>query len=154
MTTMTRPLPSESLPIGWLSCDSASAPGKVIYAEFSNPGAPIADGNLSVDELVAAIKSKRPQVASKLDSARKLLAEKLYADEPDVFSALRLKSGLSQAELARRAHTQQPYIARIEAGATDPGTDSIANLATALGVAPETVFSAIRRQRVTRGVAD
>lgn len=154
MTTMTHLLPSEYLPTGWPSCDSASDPGKVIYAEFSNSATPVDDGNISVDTLVAAIQSKRPGVASKLEDARKALAEKLYVDEPDVFSALRLKLGLSQAELARRAHTQQPYIARIEAGVTDPGTDSIANLAAALNVAPETVFIAIRQQRLTRGVTD
>ena len=56
-------------------------------------------------------------------------------------------AGLSQAKLAERANATQSYVARIEAGTLDPGTDMLARLARALGVSEETVFSAVRSQR-------
>ena len=68
----------------------------------------------------------------------------------DTLRSLRDAAKLSQAELARRAGTTQSHVAHIESGEKDPQTDMIARLATALGVVPERVFSAIRGQRRKR----
>jgi transcriptional regulator with XRE-family HTH domain len=46
----------------------------------------------------------------------------------------RLRRGISQAELARRAHTSQSAVARIEAGRTSPTVDTLERLADALGL--------------------
>ena len=75
----------------------------------------------------------------------------MYADEQETFSALRLSVGLSQAQLAERANTTQPYISRIERGQLDPGTDMISRIAQALGLPEDKTFRAIRNQRATRG---
>lgn len=45
----------------------------------------------------------------------------------------RVRSGLSQRELARKARTAQSVVARIEAGLTDPGWDTLAALIRAAG---------------------
>ena len=58
-----------------------------------------------------------------------------------------MAAGLSQAKLADRAGATQSYIARVEAGTLDPGTDMLARLADALGASEESVFAAIRAQR-------
>jgi predicted transcriptional regulator len=89
--------------------------------------------------------------AAYMQQARKSLAETLYADEPETLSALRLAAGLSQAQLAEKAYTSQPHIARIERGQTDPGTDLIARIAAALGEDDMRVYRAIRNQLTTHG---
>jgi transcriptional regulator with XRE-family HTH domain len=47
--------------------------------------------------------------------------------------AARLRSGVSQAELARRARTSQPSIARLEKGQVSPTVISLDRIARALG---------------------
>ncbi len=47
---------------------------------------------------------------------------------------LRLEAGLTQAELARRTGIHRPNIARVEAGRHTPSLETIARLATAIGV--------------------
>ena len=59
-------------------------------------------------------------------------------------------AGLSQSQLADKLATSQPYIARLETGKLDPGTDMIAKLALALNKDESLIFSAIRNQRKTR----
>ena len=48
--------------------------------------------------------------------------------------ALRLEAGLTQAELARRTGIHRPNIARVEAGRHTPSLETLARLATAIGV--------------------
>jgi transcriptional regulator with XRE-family HTH domain len=45
----------------------------------------------------------------------------------------RLRAGLTQRELARRAGTSQSVVARIEQGRSDPGTATLARLLAAAG---------------------
>jgi transcriptional regulator with XRE-family HTH domain len=47
--------------------------------------------------------------------------------------AARRRAGVSQAELARRAHTSQPAIARLEKGQVSPTVISLDRIARALG---------------------
>jgi predicted transcriptional regulator len=67
--------------------------------------------------------------------------------EPNTFRHLRLATGLSQSNLATLASTTQAYIARVELGTLDPGTDMLTRLALALGTDETTVFLAVRAQR-------
>ncbi|MCC6709711.1 MAG: helix-turn-helix transcriptional regulator [Gammaproteobacteria bacterium] len=84
-------------------------------------------------------------------AARKQFAEVAYAGN-DSLTGMRLKAGLSQAALAEKARTTQPYIAKIESGTVDPGTEVIARLAYGLGVEPARVFNAILQARnITSG---
>ncbi len=55
--------------------------------------------------------------------------------------ALRLAAGLTQAELARRTGIHRPNIARVEAGRHTPSLETIARLASAIGVSTTRVLS-------------
>lgn len=54
---------------------------------------------------------------------------------------LRLAAGLTQAELARRTGIHRPNIARVEAGRHTPSLETLARIATAIGVPTTRVLS-------------
>ncbi|MDR1661220.1 MAG: helix-turn-helix transcriptional regulator [Azoarcus sp.] len=82
-----------------------------------------------------------------MTESRKTLSHELYGNDSESLSTLRLRAGLSQRQLADRAGTSQSYIARIEAGTLDPGTDTVSRLAAAMNVDEKAAFGAIRYQR-------
>lgn len=47
--------------------------------------------------------------------------------------AARTKAGLTQAELAERIGTKQPYVARLESGTTNPSHKTLERIAEATG---------------------
>jgi DNA-binding XRE family transcriptional regulator len=55
--------------------------------------------------------------------------------------ALRMAAGLTQAELARRTGIHRPNIARVEAGRHTPSLDTLARLASAIGVPTTSVLA-------------
>lgn len=55
-------------------------------------------------------------------------------DPKQLVRTARRRAGLSQRALARRAGTAQSVVARIEAGATDPSSATLARLLAAAGV--------------------
>jgi transcriptional regulator with XRE-family HTH domain len=64
---------------------------------------------------------------------------------------LRLKRGLSQSELARRAKMDRPYLNRLEHGAHDPRLKFIAKIAAALKVEPAELLKTDGPQSPKRG---
>ncbi|MBE3132122.1 MAG: helix-turn-helix transcriptional regulator [Acidobacteria bacterium] len=52
----------------------------------------------------------------------------------------RTRAGLSQTELARRMHTSQSYVARIESGRVKPSTSALERLAKATGLQLKITF--------------
>lgn len=61
-----------------------------------------------------------------------------------MFKALRLHKQLTQAQLAKRAHVSQPYVARLERGEkTNPSLTVLKRLAKALGTTSSTVVEAL-----------
>jgi DNA-binding XRE family transcriptional regulator len=54
---------------------------------------------------------------------------------------LRVQAGLTQAELARRTGIHRPNIARVEAGRHTPSLETLARLASAIGVPTTTVLA-------------
>lgn len=101
-------------------------------------------GGTPIGSFVAELE-RDPETAARLAHARAQLASTL--DSSVTLRRLRLKAGLSQAKLAQLAGTTQTYVARLEAGSIDPGTDMLARLASALTVLPVDVFNAVRAQR-------
>jgi transcriptional regulator with XRE-family HTH domain len=85
-------------------------------------------------------------MAAHLEQARRDLG-RVFNEGSESLRSLRLAAGLSQAKLAEGAGATQSYVARIEAGTLDPGTDMLARLAAALGATEAVVFGAIRAQR-------
>ena len=127
---------------------TTSSSAQVIYCEFASPPPSLHD-TVALESLVSEFESDA-EMSQEMEKARRALTDTLYHDEPDTLSALRLSAGLSQAQLAKLVKTSQPYIARIEKGITDPGTDIIARIAKALDVDDSRVFKAIRIQISTR----
>lgn len=145
----TATLRDESLLTGAPS-SPASRPRLVFIQEFDGARPlPISDST-SLDDLLGSLQGDL-ELQAAMHDARREMASTLYSDEPKSLSALRLRSGLSQAQLASLMQTSQPYIARIEAGVTDPGTEVISRIADALGVSETEAFLAVRHQRTTRG---
>lgn len=140
----------ESLLIGAPSSPAATPTAEIVYREFGAARALPLPNTTSLASLLSEFEAE-PDMSAHLAYARRNLSRELYADEPETLSALRLTSGLSQAQLATRAGTTQPYIARIERGQADPSTDMIARIAQALKINDEQAFRAIRNQRHTRG---
>jgi len=151
MTITTATLQDESLRTGSPSSPS-SLPSLVIVRQFDAARPQPLPGTVSLDELLDSF-ANDTQLQEALSEARKSFAKQVYTNEVSL-SALRMQTGLSQAQLASRMGTTQSYIARIEGGTTDPGTDNIARLAEALGTDEATVFVAVRNQRKTRGSHD
>lgn len=57
----------------------------------------------------------------------------MVRDAGAVIREARLRSGLSQAELARRAHVSQPVVSAYESGRREPGLSMLAKLVEASG---------------------
>lgn len=65
----------------------------------------------------------------------------------EIIHALRLRSGISQRSLARRAGTTQASISRIEAGLEEPGYERFRKIMNSLGYEPELTIRAIAKHR-------
>lgn len=108
-----------------------------MFAEFSSPVKPLAvPGAMDIDDLVAELEGASKENAAAIGEGRKWVAETFYADRPGI-AQLRLQRGWSQAELAKRAETSQPYIARLEQGKVDPQMSTAQKIARALDVSIE-----------------
>lgn len=59
----------------------------------------------------------------------------------DTIKSARERAGLSQAELARRAGTSQPAIARLESGAVSPTVETLERVLAAAGTTLELSFT-------------
>lgn len=124
-------------------CTTSSAPAKVIYAAFSAaPQVKLPPAAIDIDDLVAEFEQS-PETAHAVAQGRKWVAETFYSDQPSSVAQLRLQKGWSQAELARRADTSQPYIARLESGRVDPGVRTVKKIAKALEVPMMTLVQAL-----------
>jgi transcriptional regulator with XRE-family HTH domain len=67
--------------------------------------------------------------------------------------AARAHAGLSQAELARRMATSQPFVARLESGRTLPSLRALLRVAEATGTVPESRLRPRRPPDLTEAVA-
>lgn len=121
---------------------TSTARSNVLYAEFSVPPKPLAPhGAIDIDDLVAELEQSQGN-AEAIARGRRWVAETFYTRHPSV-AQLRLQKGWSQAELAKRAETSQPHIARLELGNVDPQISTVKKLAKVLGVSVETMVLAI-----------
>lgn len=94
-------------------------------------------------------RSQDPERAKRLATVRSNLGAALEATygKRTGLVALRLKAGLSQAELATRLETQQPSIARWERNPQAMSAQNMIALAKALGVSSSEVIAAIENQQ-------
>lgn len=146
-------LPATNPPDSQVSAPDDAAPkssGRVITHEFSVPPMLPMKGGRALRDVMKRVEAK-PAMAALLADARRNLAKEMGIDSRS-FRMLRLQSGLSQTKLAERARVTQSYVARVEAGSVDPGTEMIVRLSEALGAPAEKVFVAIIAQRVSQNV--
>jgi len=87
--------------------------------------------------------NQNPDRRAALDKARRRIADALPEATAFSLAKLRLRAGLSQADLAEKLETQQPAIARLEKGNIDPTYTTIAKLAAALKVDVADICAAI-----------
>lgn len=140
----SKPTKPSALPATRLAEDlpTGTVEPKVIYAEFSVPPTPSAiTGAVDIDDLVAELEQV-PENAEAIARGRRWVADTFYPGAASV-AALRLQKGWSQAELARRAETSQPYIARLERGQVDPQVSTVRKIARALDVPVGALVDAI-----------
>jgi len=90
---------------------------------------------------------RNPRRKAALARARQQVAAALPKDTKFPLTQLRLRAGLSQADLAKLLNTHQPAIARLENGFSDPRLTTIKKLAAALGVSEAEILEAINAGR-------
>lgn len=73
-------------------------------------------------------------------------------DAAERVRSARTRAGLSQRQLAERSGVQQPNIAAIESGRSQPTASTLEKLLTAAAVRPSAVLAA-RREEVRRAIA-
>lgn len=119
-------------------------PAQVIpFIAPASAEAPIPPGYKTIEEIVAKFE-RDPAMQEELLDARRWLADTVFAGKPVTLRTLRLRKGLSQAQLAEAIGTQQPHVTRIERGQADPQLDTCRRLARALGVDLNTLDQALR----------
>ncbi len=123
--------------------NTSSAPASVIFAAFAAvTQTSLPPAAIDIDDVVAEF-DQSPESAHAIAQGRKWVADTFYKDQPGSVAQLRLKKGWSQAELARRADTSQPYVARLELGRVDPGVRTVRKIAKALEVPMMTLVQAL-----------
>lgn len=95
----------------------------------------------SIDSFISELTADL-DLAEEMKSARAWVADNFY-DEATTLKSLRLKAGLSQAQLAKALETSQPQVAKLEKGGVDPQLSTLKKLASALGVSIDQVAEAL-----------
>lgn len=106
---------------------------------------PIPPGYKSIDEIVAKFE-RDPTLRQELLDARRWVADTVLAGKPVTLRTLRLRKGLSQAQLASAIGTQQPHVARIERGQADVRLETCRRIAQVLGVDLNTLDQALQME--------
>jgi DNA-binding XRE family transcriptional regulator len=93
----------------------ATAPSNVTVCDFYRvDDFPMPDGFVDIDSAVEE-QERDPGIRAGIARARMRLAEQLPFEQNSL-AYLRMRSGLSQKQLAEKIGTSQPHIARIESG--------------------------------------
>lgn len=98
--------------------------------------------SVDIDDLVAEFEAD-PSSRKSISDGRKWVAENYYAEGPVTLRALRLRRGMSQAQLASDIGTSQSHIARIEMGPTNVMLSTLRRLCAVLHVDMNTLTSAM-----------
>ena len=109
--------------------------------------APVPPGYTTIDEIVAKF-DRDPALKQEMRSARRWVADTVLAGKPVALRTLRLRMGLSQAQLAEAIGTQQPHVARIEGGQADLRLETCRRIAEALDVDLNTLDLALQAHGV------
>lgn len=114
---------------------------------FRPSDVPIPEGFEDIDAVVETLE-REPHRRAALKGARQRLAGKLESKVGGL-ATLRLRSGLSQKQLADAIGTSQPHIARIEKGRDNVLLATANQLARALGVTLDEINAALGFEKKT-----
>lgn len=106
---------------------------------------PVPSGYTTIDEVIAEFE-RDPAAREELKRGRQWVAETVLAGQPQSLRVLRLRKGMSQAQLAEAIGTQQPHIARIERGQADVRLETCRRIAQVLGVDLNTLDQALQAE--------
>jgi len=137
----------EGRPAIYLYSKTNAEPVEVVLSDSLHPqvffrGNELARPGTDIDDFVAELCAEDPELGAMLSEARQEIAEEYFDGELSVRN-LRLQAGLSQQELAAAMNTSQPYIAKLEAGKTDPRWSTVVRLADVLGCSMDQLKQAI-----------
>jgi len=122
----------------------------VIRLDIPAPSeAAVPPGYSTIDDVVAELESS-PTMREELLDARRWVADTVLAGKPVTMRTLRLRRGLSQAQLAEAIGTQQPHVARIENGQADMRLETCRRIAQVLGVDLNTLDEALQAHEASR----
>lgn len=121
----------------------ATRPSNVVhFLVHPQQDEPIPAGYTTIDDVVAEFE-RDPAMQEELLDARRWVADTVLAGKPVTMRTLRLRKGLSQAQLAEAIGTQQPHVARIEGGQADLRLETCRRIASALGIDLNTLDQAL-----------
>ena len=122
----------------------ATQPAQVLsFVAPAPPAAPIPRGYETIDEIVAKF-DRDPKMQKAMLEARRWVADTVLAGRPVTLRTLRLRKGMSQAQLAEAIGTQQPHVARIENGQADLRLETCRRIAGVLGIDLNTLDQALQ----------
>jgi ribosome-binding protein aMBF1 (putative translation factor) len=81
-----------------------------------------------------------------MEDARRWVADTFYQEDEDTIRTIRMRKGLSQAQLAEILGTSQSHVARIEKGTENIMIDTCRRLAKALEIDMNTLDAVLRQQ--------
>lgn len=142
-TTTSEPVTLPRLSAGLSPATRPS--GQVHYLVPSPEDEPVPEGYTTIDDIVAEFE-RDPAMREELRDARRWVADTVLAGQPVTLRTLRLRKGLSQAQLAEAIGTQQPHIARIENGHSDLRLDTCRRIAQVLGIDLNTLDQALQAE--------
>jgi DNA-binding XRE family transcriptional regulator len=128
--------------------EATTAPLRAQVLEFPGTApaeAPIPPGSKTINQLIAEFE-RDPATKEELRRGRRWVAKKVFGGQPATLRVLRLRKGMSQAQLAEAIGTQQPHVARIEGGQADLRLETCRRIAEVLGVDLNTLDQALQGQ--------
>ncbi|SEP17707.1 helix-turn-helix domain-containing protein [Aquisalimonas asiatica] len=110
--------------------ETDSVTAKVVHiGTFAPHLRPSAVKSHDIDDIAAEFEELHPE---EMADAQRWVHEALYPDEENTIRSIRMAKGLSQAALAALMDSNQPHVARIEAGRVDIAMSTARKLAAAL----------------------
>lgn len=106
---------------------------EIFNLEFFAPAGDLDSDSEEFDSFLKEIEATG-EGAKHSQDARRWIAQSFYGDKPETLASLRLRTGLSQAQLADACGLQQPHVSRYEAGRTEPQLQQAARMAQVLQV--------------------
>jgi DNA-binding XRE family transcriptional regulator len=105
---------------------------------------PKRDQSVDIDDLVADLEQD-PELKAELALARQWVGQGIVEADRPTLRSLRLRAGLTQAQLASGVGLRQPNISSFEAGQRVPSVPTLRRLAKVLNVSTDELLASLDR---------